>query len=183
MKKAIHFMGRLAYRAIYLAFSLLLILSLLSLGAQMISPEKALPGILGYSQLVVISGSMQPAIDPGDLLVIRQQASYQPGDILTFIDGQSLVTHRLLAIQDGTALTRGDANNTDDAQVALEDVQGRMVLRVPKLGHFVLYLRSSQGMLMLTAVLVLLLAVPLIIRGGSHKPKTHKEGGDDAHDA
>ncbi len=178
MRRSVRRVRQKIYRAVYLLLALLLLLALASLGSQMLNPGKALPGILGYSQLVVISGSMQPAIDPGDLLIIREQESYLPGDIVTFIDGQSLVTHRLLDIKDGFALTRGDANNTDDAPVATENVLGRMVLRVPKLGQLVLFLRTNQGMLTLTALLILLIAVPLIIRGGRKKPATNKEGGD-----
>lgn len=170
MKNAFLSLARQIYRLVYLALALLLVLSLASLGSQLLNPDKSLPGILGYSQLVVISGSMQPVIDPGDLLVIREQDNYQPGDIVTYIDGQSLVTHRLLGIKNGYALTRGDANNTDDASVALEQIQGRMVLRVPGLGRLVLFLRTNQGMLTLTALLILLIAVPLIIHGGRRKP-------------
>lgn len=181
--KALRFLGRLLYRLAYLAIALLLVIALLSLGAQLLDPARPLPGILGYSQLVVISGSMQPAIDPGDLLIIRQEEAYRPGDIVTFTEGESLVTHRLLEVNGDTALTRGDANNTDDAPVSLSRIQGRMVLRVPAIGSLVLYLRSSQGTLTLTALLVLLVAVPLIIRGGHDDRSREKEEKDKPHEA
>lgn len=173
--KALRFLGRLLYRLAYLAIALLLVIALLSLGAQLLDPARPLPGILGYSQLVVISGSMQPAIDPGDLLIIRQEEAYRPGDIVTFTEGESLVTHRLLEVEGQNALTRGDANNTDDAPVSLSRIQGRMVLRVPAVGSLVLYLRSSQGTLTLTALLVLLVLVPLITRGGRGHHHEKKE--------
>ena len=175
MRRAARFLGRLIYRAFYLLIALLLLVSLLALGAQALDPQRPLPGILGYSHLVVISGSMRPAIDPGDLLIIRQEEAYQPGDVVTFTEGESLVTHRLLEVNGDTALTRGDANNTDDAPVSLSRIQGRMVLRVPAIGSLVLYLRSSQGTLALTALLVLLVLVPLIIRGGRGHQNNEKE--------
>jgi signal peptidase len=126
---------------------------------------------------------MRPAIDPGDLLIIRQQDAYQPGDIITFTEGGSLVTHRLLALEGQTALTRGDANNSDDAPVELSRVQGKMVLRVPALGRLLLFLRTNQGMLSLTALLVLLVAVPLIIRGGHDDRSREKEEKDKPYEA
>lgn len=183
MRRAARFLGRLIYRVFYLLIALLLLVSLLSLGAQALDPQRPLPGILGYSQLVVISGSMRPAIEPGDLLIIRRQESYRPGDIITFTEGGSLVTHRLLSLQGQTALTRGDANNTDDAPVELSRVQGKMVLRVPALGRLLLFLRTNQGMLSLTALLVLLVAVPLIIRGGHDDRSREKEEKDKPYEA
>ena len=175
MRRALRFLGRWLYRAFYLALALALLVSLLALGGQILDRDRALPGILGYSQLVVISGSMQPAIDPGDLLIIRQEEAYRPGDIVTFTEGESLVTHRLLEVNGDTALTRGDANNTDDPPVSLSRIRGRMVLRVPAIGRLILYLRSSQGTLALTALLVLLVLVPLIIRGGRGHHHNEKE--------
>lgn len=178
MKRTLEILGRWLYWLIYLLMALMLLLSLASLASQLLHKDKPLPGILGYSQLVVVSGSMQPAIYPGDLLVIREQAGYQPGDIVTFIDGQSLVTHRLLGMKDGRLLTRGDANNTDDTPVSPEKVLGRMVLRVPVLGRLVLFLQSNLGRLALTSLLILLIAVPLILRGGRKQASTDKERGD-----
>lgn len=175
MRRALRFLGRWLYRAFYLVLALALLVSLLALGGQILDRERALPGILGYSQLVVISGSMQPAIDPGDLLIIKRQESYKPGDVVTFLQGDSLVTHRLTGISGDAALTRGDANNTDDAPVPLEDIQGRMVLRVPRLGYAVLYLRTQQGLLMLTALFILLIAVPYLL-GDREKRAARHEG-------
>lgn len=169
--------GRWLYRLVYLAFALLLALSLLALGAQVLDRERPLPGILGWSQLVVVSGSMQPAIDPGDLLLIRAQDNYRPGDVVTFLQDGSLITHRLVGVSGDAALTRGDANNTDDAPVPLRDIQGRMALRVPRLGHLVLFLRSQQGLLMLTGALILLVAVPLLLRGDGREKNREKERG------
>ena len=175
MRRALRFLGRWLYRAFYLALALALLVSLLALGGQILYRDRALPGILGYSQLVVISGSMQPAIDPGDLLIIKRQESYQAGDVVTFLQGDSLVTHRLTGITGDTALTRGDANNTDDAPISPDDIQGRMVLRVPRVGYAVLYLRTQQGLLMLTALFILMIAVPLFL-GDNRKRAARKEG-------
>ena len=170
--KVLRSLGRLIYRTAYALFALLLALSLITAGLQLLSKEK-LPSVLGYSHLVVISGSMQPAVDVGDLLVIHKEEGYRPGDIVTFEDGSSLVTHRLLRLEDGFAITKGDANNTEDKPLALSGLLGKTVLRVPKIGHASLYLRSQQGMLSLTALVVLLIAIPLIFRKDKHDP--HKD--------
>ena len=172
MKKGLTRISRLIYRTAYALFALLLGLSLITAGLQLLSKEK-LPSVLGYSHLVVISGSMQPAVDVGDLLVIHREDSYDPGDIVTFEDGNSLVTHRLLRVEGDHAITKGDANNTEDKPLPLSGLLGKTVLRVPKIGHAILYLRSQQGLLSLTAMVVLLIAIPLIFRQDKRDP--HKD--------
>lgn len=159
MKKALRMMARFVYRMIYLVFALMLILSLLAFGSKLLNPNQALPGILGYSQLVVVSGSMQPAIDPGDLLIIKAAEHYQRGDIVTFKEGQSLVTHRLLSIEGTQALTQGDANNTQDPLISSSQIQGKVVLQVPKIGFLVMFLKTRQGMMTLAALFLILIVV------------------------
>jgi signal peptidase I len=91
-----------------------------------------------YHILYVYSGSMSPAINPGDLIIITPPTKVlEPGMILTMrVDGK-LVTHRLLGISsDGLVITKGDANNTPDNwdQNKLE-IGGIVRGRIPYLGY------------------------------------------------
>ncbi|HSK69081.1 MAG TPA: signal peptidase I [Candidatus Limnocylindria bacterium] len=129
-----------------------------------------IPMVLGYSPLIVVSGSMSPAVEAGDLIVIGRRDAYRPGDVVTFRDGGSLVTHRLVTLEDGMAVTRGDANNTEDKPFPVSDIVGGMALRVPGLGSTALFLRSRQGIL-------LLLCAGMLALLGSHA--MHRRKGDD----
>lgn len=59
--------------------------------------------------LVVQTGSMQPLIPVGSLIVTRPASSYQIGDVVTYRLGHSFVTHRIISAQDKQFRTQGDA--------------------------------------------------------------------------
>ena len=66
--------------------------------------------------LKVGSGSMEPTLPTGSRILIHEQSSYDVGDIITFrADGGKVVTHRLVEFgENGTLVTKGDANPTPD---------------------------------------------------------------------
>lgn len=109
----------------------------------------------GMQVLIVVSGSMHPAIKTGDLVAIRPVApeSIQVGDIITFADHQSLrllITHRVMSVSTGdhgpVFTTKGDANPVPDKlPVAASQVVGRVQYRVPYGGQIVMFLRSPAG--------------------------------------
>src|SRR3954451_18062110 len=74
----------------------------------------------GTSMVVVQGHSMEPTLHTGDLLVVREQDHYRPGDIIVFkvvspVAGPRLVIHRLLATDpDGRITTRGDNRASPD---------------------------------------------------------------------
>ena len=76
--------------------------------------HEELPSLFAYSMVTVLSGSMEPAFSPGDSLIIHRQADYAPGEIVTFGDQGTFVTHRVLEKNGETFQTKGDANNAPD---------------------------------------------------------------------
>ncbi|MBF0688269.1 MAG: signal peptidase I [Cellulomonas sp.] len=103
------------------------------------------PRLIGAVPLTVLSGSMEPTISAGDLVVVRptDPADLRIGDVVTVqpeSDDPTLVTHRVVGITrgaDGLAgfVTQGDANEHADAPVVPEQVMGRVVYTVPLVGH------------------------------------------------
>lgn len=101
----------------------------------------------GYRPLVERSGSMEPAIGAGDLLVTLDIPAHalRTGDIVTFPDAVRpgvLLTHRVVAerrVGDRVDVTtRGDANGTPEQwSIAARDHVGRLALSVPRLGYVV----------------------------------------------
>ena len=122
--------------------------------------------------LVVLSGSMEPALRTGDVSVVRSIAPLdaRPGDIVTFRDPDNadrLITHRVRAMRvQGDAVvfrTRGDANNVSEHwRVPATGEIGRLMYRIPKLGWVLSYARSKGlFMLLLGGALALLLVLEL----------------------
>jgi hypothetical protein len=74
--------------------------------------------------------SMQPLIRQGDVLRVEsvQPAALRRGDLLVVQRGNTLVTHRFIAMQGSMVQTRGDNCLADDPPVALDDLLGRVAL-------------------------------------------------------
>ena len=115
----------------------------------MVSPEKV-PTFGGYSPLIVLTDSMYPTIKSGDLIIVRsaKPSEVQVNDIISFFDPESdnnsVVTHRLMAIQpDGSFTTKGDANDGEDlSKVDYENMVGIVARHIPTMYRF-LYLKSK----------------------------------------
>ena len=139
------------------------------------------PTVLGFSAAVVVTGSMSPAIEPGDLVVCRRSADYAVGDVITFHSGASLVTHRIVGSTPDSYITQGDANNVADADpVPNGAIVGKVVFTVPKLGIFIEKLRTPLGMTVLVLIGFALIELPRLFsaaegqQGGKYNGK-HSE--------
>lgn len=120
-----------------------------------INPDRP-PSILGVTPMVVQSGSMsgnaEDHIEVGDLIFIKKTDtdSLQKGDIISFMDGTIVVTHRIIDIttEDGKRqfITKGDANNTEDPPIGAEVIIGKYRARIAKLGDFAMFLQKPLGM-------------------------------------
>jgi signal peptidase len=105
---------------------------------------------MDWEPVVITSGSMQPTITPGDIVLARpvDRASLAPGAIIVFDDAQrnGLVTHRVSSVNaDGSLATKGDANQSPDARsVDPAEVLGAGRLVVPDIGRPVLWFREGR---------------------------------------
>lgn len=123
----------------------------------------ALLAAAGAGVHAVASDSMVPAFARGDLVVTRPVADPAVGDMVTFRQFGRLVTHRIVAAgrAAGTWETRGDANPGNDPwTITREDITGRVVGVVPRLGHALLAVETLSGRLLgLNLIVVLVLAL------------------------
>ena len=99
------------------------------------------PRLVGFQGHVVVSGSMEPRLSPGDVVLTRPvlPQDLQPGQVLLFPDPEGadrLVLHRLVSFDErGDLITRGDANQSNDStHVPASSVIGEAQLRVPHVG-------------------------------------------------
>ncbi len=107
----------------------------------------AVPMPFGVGAAVVLSGSMEPALSPGDLLIVAESDSYQVGDMVVYQDGRMAVTHRIVSITDSEVITRGDANNTEDSPIAPQQLKGKVVLAIPLVGYAINAIKTPIGTL------------------------------------
>jgi signal peptidase I len=127
----------------------------------------AIPRIAGGTPYTVLTGSMEPDLPPGTLVVVRpvDAEDIALGDVITFqleSGKPTVATHRVVAV--GTRLdgeqvftTQGDANGTPDRNpVRAAQVRGRLWYSVPYLGHLnsVLTGRQRQSAVLVVAALL-----------------------------
>ncbi|HYH27452.1 MAG TPA: signal peptidase I, partial [Actinomycetota bacterium] len=120
------------------------------------------PALFGRVSLTVMSGSMEPAIGTGDLIVEERISPLQVrvGDVVTFNDPSDptrLVTHRVRMVDvEGNAVnvtTRGDANTASESWSAPVDGEvGRVLYRMPALGYLVHWTATKAGRLALMVI-------------------------------
>lgn len=90
--------------------------------------KKNYVGIFGYTFFEVASGSMNPAIKVGDIVVVKLNSPYQKGDVITYYSEPNYITHRVYEVNGDNIITKGDANNTVDFKVSKENVLGKVVI-------------------------------------------------------
>ncbi|MDR1450650.1 MAG: signal peptidase I [Propionibacteriaceae bacterium] len=135
----------------------------------------AIPKLLGGMSLTIVSGSMEPGIDPGDVVVTwgvdeSNWNDFAIGQVITFLpfpDDPALVTHRIVGkiISSNGAVfyeTRGDANEDLDpwGPVEASHVRGAFAYVVPKMGWFRQWAGGEN-----TPAIVLAAAAGLIVYG------------------
>lgn len=107
-------------------------------------------GWLPLRPVAVATGSMEPTVAVGDVVVTCPSSAenLREGDIIRYQKGATTVIHRIVACtQDengGLAfITQGDSNNTPDADPVLpEQVLGKVVFNIPKLGYLSLWMHG-----------------------------------------
>jgi len=104
-------------------------------------------GELPYRVYVVHTGSMRPTIPPQSAVVVRE-GRFRVGDVVSFTEHGSVVSHRLVAIApDGTITTKGDANRTADPwHPPVSSIIGEVVAAPAHLGYLLTYLKTPMGL-------------------------------------
>ena len=112
------------------------------------------PHLLGYRTLTMLTASMSPEIDPGDVTIVTPIAISEvtEGMVITYHppnEDHSLVTHRVISVTtapDGTVSvqTKGDANAAADPWTATlkGDTAYQVRAVIPELGHLIEALRA-----------------------------------------
>lgn len=150
MKKVLKIIGN-----IFTVFLIIIIiLSAYSMFEYRRNPNKT-PSVLGFKVMSVLSGSMRPYLEPGDMIVDKKidPAELMVGDIITYRIGRTLVTHRVVQItsKDGQTYfqTKGDANNVEDEHLIRESqIEGRLLFKIPYGGYFAQFVRSLPGFIL-----------------------------------
>jgi len=106
-------------------------------------------GALGVRPSLISGNSMNPTLYPGDVVITRfiPAEQVQVGDVIRFHRDGIDVVHRVKEVQsNGSApvfITRGDNNNVDDEPVMADQLQGKVILTIPKIGWIGIFFRRA----------------------------------------
>lgn len=77
---------------------------------------------------IVRSGSMNPELKIGDVIIVKKYNQYRIGDIITFKEKDNYITHRIINVINNKYVTKGDFNNTEDLELVKNDnVIGKVI--------------------------------------------------------
>lgn len=130
------------------------------------------PEIFGYQLKTVLSGSMEPDIQTGSIIVVEpggDMTRFDKNDIITFRDeDKDLTTHRIVEVEKSGEhtmyQTKGDNNDVPDTNPVLSDnvVAEYTGYSVPYIGYLTNYAQSKNGALLLLLPGVLLLLYSIV---------------------
>lgn len=123
--------------------------------------------ILGYEVKIVQSGSMEPAIKTGGIVIIAPSSVYNVGDVITFgrdTKREVPVTHRVVEkIGEGnraTYVTKGDANEDRDPNItSARSIIGKVAFSIPYAGYVIEFARTPTGFLTLIGIPALVIVL------------------------
>jgi signal peptidase len=141
-------------KIIYYAFLALLFSAVLLLVVS------AIPITGNVKILAVLSGSMEPAIHTGSVVIVMPAEDYKIGDVITFGEiskTKTPTTHRIndIKITGGQPIyiTKGDANNMPDSrEVQKGEVAGKVLFSVPYAGYAVNAVRKPVGFMAIVLI-------------------------------
>ena len=147
----------------------------LTLIAKSFMNKDEVPSIAGTMPLIVLTDSMHPEIESGDLIICKtiKAEDVKLDDVISFFDpagnGTSIVTHRVIEIveEEGTLSfrTKGDNNNTEDKNlVPAENLVGIYKSRIPGAGHIAMFMQSTAGLIICVVLPIILIVAYDLIR-------------------
>ena len=150
-----------------LIFILLILLNLILLFSKFVL-KKEYPDILGYSYFEVLTGSMRNEINISDIVIVKSQANYQVGDIITYKSKNYVVTHRVVKVDENILVTKGDANNISDEPIYKNQVIGKVVHKIEKAGIYIKVFTDIKVIILMFIIIMLIVFIMSEIEMGNN---------------
>jgi signal peptidase len=124
--------------------------------------------LFGYKLYHVLTGSMEPELSAGDIIISRKYTDgmeIKIDDTVTFVGaGNMLITHKVVGINEsGTLTTQGTANPAPDAPIPLSAVKAVMVRRSGFFTFLFNFLQKPAGFALFIGIPVAVLLIQIMI--------------------
>lgn len=129
--------------------------------------------IFGYSVFSTETGSMSPAIEKGDIVIIKIGDEIKEKDIITYKKENVFITHRIEQINGDSIIAKGDNNNTEDEPIKREEIVGKAVFIINNVEVW------KKVFTDINVIIPVLITIVLFVLMVSYKEKTtEKKTGD-----
>ena len=133
------------------------------------------PSFLGYKNFIVLTGSMEPTLNIGDIVFVKETTDIKEQDIVSFKVNNAVVTHRIIEIKKEDEktfyITKGDANSSNDTELlSIENVEGKYSFKISFLGNLILFFQKPIGIFGLFSIFAIVLIISSV---RSHKNPKH----------
>lgn len=179
MKKKV---AKIVYIILLIVLVPILLINFIIMTKSLINKQEV-PSVFGYKPMIVLTGSMEPTIKTGDLVLSRvvKPSSLKVGDIISYRDNEDLIiTHRIVAIAEDegslTFTTKGDANNTEDNILVKESmIEGKYCYRIPNLGKVLEFIQTPMGIVIVILVIVVIAFLLITLSNSFQNKELQKE--------
>ncbi len=125
------------------------------------------PSLFGYKNFIELTGSMEPTLNEGDIIITKETQEIKENDIISFREKNSVITHRVFEVykENGKEyyITKGDANsNTDPVLLNKENIEGKYCFKIPFIGKIILFLQKPVGLIILFTMFLIALVISSI---------------------
>lgn len=152
--------------------------------------SEEVPSVAGTLPLIVLTDSMYPQIQSGDLIICHtaEPEEIEENDVIAFFDpagnGSTIVTHRVIEVTELNGKiawrTKGDNNNTEDRLLVTADklVAVYEGTRLAGFGNVALFMQTTPGLIVCVVCPILLLVGYDMIRRRLYE-KNHQQDTDE----
>ena len=134
--------------------------------------KKNYPEFFGYTFFEVETGSMSGTIEIEDVILVEVTQDVKKDDIVTFEDEGEIITHRIIKETDKGIVTKGDANNGEDKVIQKNQVIGKVVKIIPRLG---IWLKVFSETEVIICVVVTIVFLGIVASTGEKNKKEKRE--------
>lgn len=172
MKKFVKYLLKVLKILFAVIVSILIGYNLYLINAQVFLHEK-LPMPFGYGTAVVVSNSMYPYLEINDLIIIEKTDDYEVGDVVVYDDGEVLVVHRIVSIDEDLFIAKGDNNDSNDRAYNVNLIKGELIDIKPGLG--VLQEIFNHPMVKIGGIVICVILFELSFKIDKKKKKNSEE--------
>ena len=122
-----------------------------------------MPKVFGYTNTMIVSGSMSPILNLDDIIFTHEEDAYQLNDIILYKQDSGYIAHRVVGFKNSGIITKGDMNNSEDPWlVSADQIQGKVVFTLPNLGSLYNWSISIYGLATIILLLLFFLLLSLL---------------------